>query len=154
MSTGPMPSADRRTTLLALVRRTNRLMVEELVARLESAGYADITPAQHLVFENIDAAGTRLTTLAQRAGMTRQTMTELVNGLARRGYLELRPDPSDARARLACLTDRGRAIVRHALHEIAAIEARWQQSFEEAGLTVPLSTVLEAGLRAHRDPDR
>ena len=89
MSTGPMPSADRRTTLLALVRRTNRLMVEELVARLESAGYADITPAQHLVFENIDAAGTRLTTLAQRAGMTRQTMTELVNGLARRGYLEL-----------------------------------------------------------------
>ncbi|HWU21827.1 MAG TPA: helix-turn-helix domain-containing protein, partial [Nocardioides sp.] len=101
-----MPTAARRPTLLALFRRANGSMVAELIARLEAAGYGDISAAQHLVFENLDPDGTRLTVLAGRAGLTRQAMTELVEGLRDRGYVELRVDPTDARARLACLTER------------------------------------------------
>jgi DNA-binding MarR family transcriptional regulator len=133
----------RPITLIAVVRSVARLMIDELIARLHAAGYTDMTAAQHLVFENLDPDGTRLTTLAQRAGMTRQAMTELVNVLRRNGYLELRPDPSDGRARLVHLTSRGKAAVRVAISEIAAIEARWQETATRAGLTVNLRQFLE-----------
>lgn len=117
--------AHRRVTLIGLFRRASQLMVNELVERLAAAGYDDLPPAYHPVFENIDRDGTRLTTLAARAGLTHQSMGELVGTLEARGYLERKPDPFDRRARLVCLTDKGRQMVRVALQEIAAIEAEW-----------------------------
>ncbi|MGA8546233.1 MAG: MarR family transcriptional regulator [Mycobacterium sp.] len=140
-------TADERTrviTLIAVVRSVARQMVDELVARLQAAGYPDTTPAQHLVFENLDPDGTRLTTLAQRAGVSRQAITELVTGLQRSGYLELKPDPSDGRARLVHPTRKGAALLRVALSEISELEARWLESAAQAGLTVDLRQLLES----------
>jgi DNA-binding MarR family transcriptional regulator len=143
----------RVVTLIALFRETARLMVEELVERLHAAGYHDHTAAHHPVFENIDRNGTRLTTLAARAGMTHQSMGELVRTLERRGYLERRSDPSDGRATLVLLTGRGREAVRRAVDEIAEIEADWLQRFRRAGLDADLRAVLEAALR-EREAER
>ena len=90
-------------------RRTARLMVDELVRRLEADGYRGVPPAYHAVFENIDPEGTRLSDLAARADMTHQSMSELVAALERRGWVErTRPSPTDRRARLVCLTPEGR----------------------------------------------
>ena len=152
MSNGGMAahSRTRHVTLIAVVRSVARLMIDELIARLHAAGYTDMTAAQHVAFENLDPEGTRLTTLAQRAGMTRQAMTELVNALRHNGYLELRPDPSDGRARLVHLTRRGKDAVRVAISEIAAIEARWQETATRAGLTVNLRQLLEDLETQHR----
>ena len=140
------PTPTRVITLLALFRTATRLMVDELVLRLHAAGYDDITPAQHLVFENIDPQGTRLTTLGQRAGITRQSVTELTDVLAQNGYVEIRPDPTDRRARLVVLTPAGRTLVRRALTEIAAIESAWETYFKRAGLHDDLKQVLAAAL--------
>ena len=126
-------SSGRRTTLIALFRSAAQAMVGELVERLAAAGYVDLPPAYHPVFENIDRGGTRLTVLAARAGVTHQSMSELVAVLERRGYVERRPDPLDGRARLVCLTERGREMVRIALREIAAIEAAWLDAIDRAG---------------------
>jgi DNA-binding MarR family transcriptional regulator len=144
------PQRTRVITLIAVVRSVARLMTDELIARLQAAGYTDMTAAQHVAFENLDPEGTRLTTLARRAGMTRQAMTELVNVLRGNGYLELRPDPSDGRARLVHLTSKGKAAVRVAISEIAAIEARWQETATRAGLTVNLREFLEDLENQHR----
>jgi DNA-binding MarR family transcriptional regulator len=143
----------RVVTLIALFRETARLMVEELVERLHAAGYRDQTAAHHPVFENIDPDGTRLTVLAVRAGMTHQSMGELVQTLERRGYLERRPDPSDRRATLVLLTRRGRQAVRRAVAEIAQIEAAWRERFRRAGLDADLRASLEAALR-EREAER
>ena len=140
------PRPTRVITLLAMFRTATRLMVDELVARLHAAGYDDITPAQHLVFENIDPGGTRLTTLGQRAGITRQSITELVEALARNGYVDIKPDPSDRRAKLVVLTPAGRTLVRRAIKEIAAIESAWEAHFQRAGLGDDLKQVLTAAL--------
>ena len=143
----------RVITLIALFRETARLMVEELVERLHAAGYCDQTAAHHPVFENIDREGTRLTVLAARAGMTHQSMSELVQTLERRGYLERRPDSSDGRATLVLLTAHGRDAVRQAVAEIAEIEAAWLERFRRAGLDADLRAVLEAALR-EREAER
>jgi DNA-binding MarR family transcriptional regulator len=143
-----MPDEHSRVvTLIALFRETARLMVEELVERLHAAGYRDHTVAHHPVFENIDREGTRLTVLAARAGMTHQSMGELVQTLERRGYLERRSDPSDRRATLVLLTRHGRQAARRAVEEIAEIEAAWLERFRQAGLATDLRAVLEAALR-------
>ncbi|MDN5860343.1 MAG: MarR family transcriptional regulator [Pseudonocardia sp.] len=102
-------------------------MTGEFVDRLAARGYPNIRPAHSRVFENLDSAGTRLTELAQRAQMTHPSMSELVTGLERMGYLERVADPDDGRARMVRLTAAGRALQRVALAEIAEIEEDWRR---------------------------
>lgn len=67
-----------------------------------------MTLAQGRVFARIGHGGTRLTDLAEMAEVTKQTAGFLVDRLADAGYVERVPDPSDARARLVRIADRGR----------------------------------------------
>jgi DNA-binding MarR family transcriptional regulator len=142
----------RQITLISLLRRTAQLMVAELVERLAAAGYPDLPASTHPVFENLDRDGTRLTELAARADMTHQSMGELIDTLEQRGYVERRPDPADGRARLVCLTSKGRQMARIALREIAAIEADWTQAWQAAGLRSDLRTALEHTLAQTKTP--
>ena len=138
----------RARTLLTVVRQSAKVMVEDLVARLHAAGYADITAAHQSVFENIDPDGTRLTVLADRAGITHQSMGELVRALERDGYLERRSDPSDRRARVIVLTKKGRDLVRVAIAESADINVTWHRALDAAGHGVDLKALLETALDA------
>lgn len=143
-------------TVIALFRRSARLMVDELVHRLDAAGFPDISPSEHLIFEALPPAGARVTELAARVGMTHQAASELVAALESRGYLERRPDPADGRARVVLLTREGRRLVRAALREITAIERRWDRYLTLAGVSGKLRTALETAVRlaeAGRDPD-
>jgi len=138
-----MATHDARVfTVLIGFRRTARLMVEELARRLEADGFGEIHPGYHALFENIDPGGTRLTELAARAEMTHQSMSELVATLERRGWVERRPDPSDGRARLVCLTPEGRRLTARGLHHIKEIEAAWQARWRDAGYDGQLRDVL------------
>jgi DNA-binding MarR family transcriptional regulator len=121
-------------------------MVAELSARLEAAGFPGITPSFHPVFENLDNAGTRLTELAARAGMTHQSMGELVARLEALGYVTRAADPTDRRARLVCLTQQGQALVREAIREISAIWEEWAERLAAAGLHGDLVMALGAAL--------
>jgi DNA-binding MarR family transcriptional regulator len=90
--------------------------------------------------------GTRLTELAARADMTHQSTSELVAGMERRGWVQRRPDPTDHRARLVCLTPAGRDLARRGLHHINEIEAKWQARWRAAGYDGRLRDVLEQAI--------
>jgi DNA-binding MarR family transcriptional regulator len=92
----------------------------------------DDLPFSGALSEHIDAAGTRLTDLAARAQITKQSMGYLVDYLERRGYVERRPDTGDRRATVICLTDRGWDETREALRIIAELEAEWAAALGEA----------------------
>lgn len=142
---------ERFVTLISLLRRTNQLMVNEITERLEHSGFPHSPPSFHPIFENLDPGGTRLTVLAARAGLTHQSVGEVVTELERRGYVERIPDPTDKRARLVGLTERGRDLVRAAIGHIADIEQEWRERWKAAGLRGDLRAALSAGLaeRAH-----
>jgi DNA-binding MarR family transcriptional regulator len=73
------------------------------------------------VFQYLEATGTTVSTLAERAEMTKQAMGELVAYLEERGYVDRVPDPSDRRAKLVRPTAKGRevyAIVRELVPEM------------------------------------
>lgn len=106
----------------------NLLHRDEFSAGLAEAGFDDLRPAHTAVFQHIDTNGTRLTDLAERAQITKQSMSYLVDYLEQRGYLERRPDPSDRRASLIRLTDRGWDQVQAALAIIADLEKEWTRT--------------------------
>jgi DNA-binding MarR family transcriptional regulator len=61
-------------------------------------------------------------------------MGYLVDYLEQHGYLERRPDPSDRRASLICLTERGWAQIEAALAIIATVEAEWTRTLGTANM--------------------
>ena len=102
-----------------------RAMETGVLEALSEAGYADVTAAQGRIFARIGAEGTRLTALAEQAGVTKQTAGFLVDQLERAGYVHRVPDPSDARARLVRIAPRGLGAVEVARAAEARIEATW-----------------------------
>ena len=102
-----------------------RAMEERVLAALRLAGFDDVTLAQGRVFARIGHGGTRLTDLAEMAQVTKQTAGFLVDRLADAGYVERVPDPSDARARLVRIADRGRVARECAARAVAEVEAEW-----------------------------
>ncbi len=114
--------------LAILLREPFRAMSAELHARLDAAGHGAVRPAHGAVMQFLDDDGTRVTALAERAQMTKQSMAELVVHLERHGYVERVPDPADRRAKLVRATPRGSevyGIARALVDEITArVEAR------------------------------
>jgi DNA-binding MarR family transcriptional regulator len=121
----PGSSGHERPNLGILLRDPFQEVVRRVSVGLADAGFDDLRPAHTAVFQHIEAGGSRLTDLAERAQITKQSMGYLIDYLEQRGYLERRPDPSDRRAALISLTDRGWEQVRAALRIIATIEEEW-----------------------------
>jgi DNA-binding MarR family transcriptional regulator len=92
--------------LLSLAyKRTSAAIYERLV----KAGITDTRPShgnvmEHLAFED----GLRLADLAERAGVTPQSMGQWVDELEALGYVERRPDSRDRRAKRIHLTRKGK----------------------------------------------
>src|SRR3954449_9872138 len=92
----PLPGSTghERPNVGILLRIPNQQVVERVIAGLAQAGFDDLRPAHTAVFQHISADGSRLTELADRAQITKQSMGYLVDHLEERGYVERRPDPS------------------------------------------------------------
>jgi len=84
-----------------------RQLVEEMHHRLAAAGHPDLRPAHGYVLNAVGPDGTTTVRLAEVLGMTKQGAAKLTGSLVERGYLIAVDDPSDGRARLLRLTERG-----------------------------------------------
>jgi DNA-binding MarR family transcriptional regulator len=71
----------------------------------------------------------RLTELAQLADMTKQSIGEIVDDLAGRGYVERFPDPADKRAKLIRLTAKGEKAQSVGFGLFAKLEQRWSERY-------------------------
>ncbi len=125
MSTGSMmPAPDSLPTSALLRTAYNTLAARIYAAVVAGTAVDDLRPAHGNAMEQLELEdGLRLTDLATRAGMTAQSMGELVDDLEVKGYLERRPDPDDRRAKRIYLTGRGRENARVAKQTIAEVEA-------------------------------
>jgi DNA-binding MarR family transcriptional regulator len=101
----------------------------ELERRLADTPYNDLRISHGCVFGNIDPDGSRLTDLAERARMTKQSVGEVTSDLEQRGYVERIPDPSDGRAKIIRLTERGRAAQAFSIGLIDEVEQEWAERF-------------------------
>ncbi len=117
---------------------------EELQRRLAARGFTDLRPGHGCVFGGIDPEhGSRLTELAERANMTKQSVGEVTSDLETRGYLERVADPSDGRAKIIRLTDSGRQAYTVGRELIDELERDWAEHYGEEPVAA-LRDALEA----------
>ncbi|PZS25826.1 MAG: MarR family transcriptional regulator [Pseudonocardiales bacterium] len=116
---GPLIGALLRACWQAVRARIQRDLIAD--------GFDDIGTAHLAVFQYPSPHGVRMTALADRAGMSRQAMSYLIGELEANGYLERRPDPSDARASLVHLTRRGEAAVGATRASVRRLEREWEE---------------------------
>jgi DNA-binding MarR family transcriptional regulator len=144
-----------RIPLTGLFNVALEAMLAEFRVELEQSEFADIRPTHGCVFRFVRDEGMRPTELAGLAGMTKQSIGEIVDDLAARGYVERVADPADRRAKLIRLTDRGKEAQAHGFSLFATVEKRWierygrdrieslRQTLEEIAATEAPATVPE-----------
>jgi len=99
--------------------------------RLAELGYEGFRTAHGTIGQHIADGGSRVTELAQLAQVSKPTVVYLVNDLERLGYVERVPDPSDGRAKLVRLTERGALVQRTGTEIVAQIEQDWSELLGE-----------------------
>jgi DNA-binding MarR family transcriptional regulator len=119
------PARAAPENLAILLREPFRAGTELLHRRFAERGHPEIRPPHGHVMQFLDEGGTRVSVLAERAQVTKQSMAELVAHLERLGYVERVPDPSDRRAKLVRATPRGKQLYTIAREVVAEIEAEW-----------------------------
>jgi len=102
---------------------------EDFREELEQTEFGEIRPTHGCVFRFVRGPGMRLTALAEMAGMTKQSVGEVVDDLVARGYVKRIPDPEDKRAKLICLTERGERAQATGLAFFAKVEKEWAKRY-------------------------
>lgn len=114
------------------------LALSNLAARGQvSAAHVHIT--RHLALE-----GTRLTELAELAGMSKQAMGKLVDQCEAWGLVRREADARDARAKRVCFTEAGLAWLKAFELAVAQAEAELRQT-----VGPEVATVIALGLEAY-----
>ncbi|MGB5703883.1 MAG: MarR family transcriptional regulator [Polyangiales bacterium] len=128
MTHDPIDAAKQRN-LGQLLLRSARLFDAMAFARW-SAGHPTIRRAHLQLMPHLDLEGTRITELARRAEITKQAVGQLVSDMEASGYVERLPDPTDQRAKMVVLTQRGRQAV---LEGLAVFEELREELEAETG---------------------
>jgi DNA-binding MarR family transcriptional regulator len=125
----PPEAAMGRITLPALMDLVSEAMYADFRLDLETEGLDDVRPTHGCVFRFVHGEGMRLTELASLAGLTKQSVGEIVDDLTGLGYLERCPDPTDKRAKLIRLTKKGEAAQAVGFRLFAKLEEDWAEAF-------------------------
>ena len=107
-----------------LLLKCARLLDEAAIARVNREPGMPMTlrPAHTKLFPHIDFAGTRISTVAERLGVTKQAVSQLCGELAALGVVALDPDPDDGRAKRVRFTRKGLEAIHHGLGVLTGIE--------------------------------
>jgi DNA-binding MarR family transcriptional regulator len=117
-----LETAKRETTLQVLFK-VARLLDEVALERVaRERGAPRLRRSHTSLLPHIDLEGTRITDLAERVGVTKQAVSQLVDDLEGLGVVARLPDPDDARARRVVFTDRGRQGLLDGLATLRAVE--------------------------------
>jgi len=135
-----------RQPLSALLSQLLALFTAEWEREMAEAGFGDLTLATGSnVLRFLGEEGLRIGAIAQRAGVSKQAISQQVAYLERRGYVRVEPDPHDSRAKVVSLTERGQATREVARPLFWTLEERWAERYgaeEVARLRQALEAVV------------
>lgn len=109
----------------ALLRVPAQAIHRRIIAELNGAGFADLRMPHMAVLQFPGPDGVRPGVLAERAGMSRQAMNQLLRTLEGLGYVARSKASDEGRARIVRLTRRGRAAYAKIHETLRTIEGEW-----------------------------
>ena len=145
MSRTPPPRSD--VPLIRLVEDADQALKDDMARAATAAGFPEVRATHNAVFATLRENGSRISVMAAEAGITKQSMAEIVRDLERAGIVRIDPDPTDGRAKLVSYTERGWACVRGGQQHIKDVDAVLADALGQARLAelrVLLSEVVDA----------
>lgn len=143
------PLKTRDMLIGALLRVPAQAIHRRIINELNAAGFEEISMPHMAVLQFPGPDGVRPGTLAERAGMSKQAMNQLLRSLEGLGYI-IRSDASgEGRARIIHFTKRGRAAYAKVHDVLREIEREWSAELgprDFAQLKKLLSRVWESPL--------
>ena len=121
--TGPIPTKNMR--IGALLRVPAQAVQRRIIKELNAAGFHELRIPHMAVLQYPGPDGIRPGTLAERAGMSKQAMNQLLKSLEGLGYIARSDAPEEGRARVIRFTQRGRAAYAKIYHILLDIEHEW-----------------------------
>lgn len=114
----------KRSATLHLLFKCSRLLNERAIATLPHRGPGKTPRAAHLaLFPHIElAGGTRMTELAEKLGISKQAVGQLVDDLEQWGQVARVADPDDGRAKRVVFTDQGKSSMLDGLRHLKNVE--------------------------------
>jgi len=119
----PLKTADM--LIGALLRVPGQAIHRRIVKELNSAGFDELRVPHMAVLQFPGPDGVRPSALAERAGMSKQAMNQLLRSLEDLGYVTRSDAPSEGRARIIRLTRRGRAAYAKVADILREVEREW-----------------------------
>lgn len=123
-----MPNSKVKTSDMligALLRVPAQAIHRRLISELNMTGFYELRLAHMAVLQFPGPDGVRPGVLAERAGISKQAMNQLLGSLESYGYVARSIDPNEGRARIIRFTKRGHAAYAK-IHDILRdIEREW-----------------------------
>jgi len=119
------PHQDSDMLIGALLRVPAQAIHRRLVSELNAAGFGELRLPHMAVLQYPGPDGVRPGTLAERAGMSKQAMNQLLRSLEDLGYITRSNAPDEGRARIIRFTKRGRAAYARVHDILRDIEHQW-----------------------------
>jgi len=107
-----------------LMRAARGAYARAMRARLHAIGAADLPRNGAVLLASIDGGGALSGDLAEALGVTKQAVSQLVDILVRRDYIERRADADDRRRVSLRLTDRGRQVLEAVAEGVDTVDAQ------------------------------
>lgn len=82
-----------------------------LVRGLQEAGFHNFRSTHMHLLRHIDMGGTRVTEIAERAGVTKQAIGKLIVACEKLDLVKTIADPTDGRAKIVLFTKQSRAVI-------------------------------------------
>jgi DNA-binding MarR family transcriptional regulator len=109
----------------ALLRVPAQAIHRRIIKELNTAGFEELRVPHMAVLQFPGPDGVRPGTLAERAGMSKQAMNQLLRSLEGCGYILRSDAPGEGRARIVHFTKRGRAAYARVYDILRDIEREW-----------------------------
>ncbi len=119
-----LPNDERSPYVGAMLRVVWQWVRDQLYAGVLAAGYDDLSAAHVGLWRYPGLDGLRPSQVADRVGITKQSVNDLLGHLERHGYLLRVPDSADGRARVIRLTSRGRRLEQTIYAEAGSAQLR------------------------------
>jgi DNA-binding MarR family transcriptional regulator len=109
----------------ALLRVPAQAIQRRIIRQLNEVGFEGLRVPHMAVLQFPGPDGIRPGTLAERVGMSKQAMNQLLRSLEGLGYIVRSDVPNEGRARIIRLTKRGRAAYSKIHDILREIEREW-----------------------------
>ena len=100
-------------------------LVAEATAELTRRGHPGVTAPLEFALQAVDGGADSAAALGRSLGMSRQGAAKAISALTQLGYLDVVPDPADARRKRLRVTARGHEMTTIGREAFDAARARW-----------------------------